>query len=67
MSEAKPRRRRVRTEPAAGSDPSPQSGRAELAAENTPAAWGDQSRSGVPQPEGPNDDQLLRDKPPHWG
>jgi hypothetical protein len=47
----------VRTEPAPGSDPAPQSG--EPADEDDPKAWGDSSDG--------NDDRLRADKPPHWG
>jgi len=48
----------VRTEPAPGSDPAPAA--VEPAAEDDPRRWGD-------VPATSRDDELRRDKPPHWG
>jgi hypothetical protein len=50
-----------------GSDPTPQAGKPVLAVEDTLAAWGDATSAPSTDPKGPNDDQLRRDKPPHWG
>ncbi|GGF17884.1 hypothetical protein [Subtercola lobariae] len=61
-------RRRVQTEPVAGSDARPQSAATlspELAvvkaAEDT-----DDTREATPPGAGPNDERLKADKPPHW-
>ncbi|MFD3447056.1 hypothetical protein ACFDTO_20865 [Microbacteriaceae bacterium 4G12] len=59
--------RRARTQPVAGSDPTPQRevpGAAPVrASEDTDQAWGDRPASG----SGENDERLRRDVPPHWG
>ncbi|MDH2444179.1 hypothetical protein QDR37_09505 [Amnibacterium sp. CER49] len=47
----------MRTPPAPGSDPAPQSG--DVAAEDEPRAWGDRGDG--------NDARLREDVPPHWG
>ena len=83
MSDARPKKHpRVQTGPVRGSDPTPQLGVVPVvAAEDDPVHWGDgagptdASVSPVIQPRapkhradvGPNDAQLLRDVPPHWG
>ncbi len=57
---AEPRKhRRVRTDPAPGSDPTPQA-RAETvrAAEDAEETWGDRADG--------NDGRLRADKPPHY-
>lgn len=59
--------RRAQTAPAPGSDPTPQAGKPVLAAEDTLAAWGDASGTPSTESENPRDEQLRRDKPPHWG
>lgn len=57
--------RRVSTPPVPGSDPHPQQTArdAELASEDSPAAWGDAPKA----PETENDGRLVRERPPHWG
>jgi hypothetical protein len=58
-------RRRVSTDPAPGSDPTPQAspeGTPVRATEDTDESWGDRPASSA----GPNDDRLKRDVPPHW-
>lgn len=56
-------RRRVRTSPAAGSDPAPQGAVPAVAAEDDPRSWGN---AGDGAGEDSNDEQLQRDVPPHW-
>ncbi|WP_150308079.1 hypothetical protein [Planctomonas psychrotolerans] len=63
--------RRVRTEPAPGSDPTPQAlpGRDApiRAGEDTDAAWGAAAGSATRESgAGENDERLRRDVPPHW-
>ncbi len=54
------RSRRVQVPAVPGTDPAPQYGlEVTRAAEDTDAAWGDNSES--------NDSDLKRNKPPHWG
>ena len=66
------RPRRVRTEPAPGSDPTPQSlprGPAPArASEDTDRAWGDAGgrTDANENDERENDERLKRDVPPHW-
>lgn len=48
--------RRARLTPVPGSDPEPESGPAEV---SPPPTWPKGAR-------GPNDDQLMRDVPPHY-
>ena len=52
--------RRVRTDPAPGSDPAPAS--MHLAAEDDERSPGDAPATGA----GANDDRLRQDKPPHY-
>jgi high-mobility group nucleosome-binding domain-containing protein 2 len=55
--------RRVRTEPVPGSDPTPQVPHQVVrAAEDADESWGERR---TPR-EGPNDEQLRRDVPPHY-
>ena len=55
--------RRVRTEPVPGSDPSPQLPQTPvLASEDADESWGDRPRGA----KSGNEEQLLRDKPPHY-
>ncbi|CAD6003205.1 hypothetical protein [Agreia sp. COWG] len=58
-------RRRVKTDAAPGSDPTPQRADGSAVAkadEDTDASWG------APAPRGSdrNDDRLKQEKPPHW-
>ena len=58
-------RRRVTTDAAAGSDPTPQradGSPVEKADEDTDVSWGDPSPRGSDK----NDDRLKLEKPPHW-
>ncbi|MCD5346458.1 hypothetical protein [Agromyces sp. S2-1-8] len=54
------RARRAKLTPAPGSDPSPEAPVA--------PAEGDQSgdTTGMPRRTSPDDERLLRDRPPHW-
>jgi hypothetical protein len=57
-------RRRVVTDPAPGSDPTPQSSAdAVRASEDTDAAWGAADRGARGHD---NDERLRQDVPPHW-
>ncbi|WP_368497080.1 hypothetical protein [Herbiconiux sp. A18JL235] len=73
MQVKKTGRRRVSTDAVAGSDPTPQTAppgsttAPTRAAEDTDEAWGAApAASPARASEGPNDDRLRRDVPPHW-
>lgn len=71
MTEPAPRKRRRVTRPAAeGVDPNPSDhALGARAAEDRPEGWGEGvagARGGAVKP-GENDEQLRRDRPPHWG
>ncbi|MFD1714460.1 hypothetical protein ACFSBZ_08270 [Amnibacterium flavum] len=56
--------RRVRTEPVPGSDPTPQLPQQVVkASEDADEGWGGQPSRGS---KSGNEEQLLRDKPPHY-
>lgn len=68
MSERSTRKSRRASRPAPeGVDPAPSEHTlGAVAAEDRPESWGDgrQSKQGI---RSENDDQLRRDRPPHWG
>lgn len=52
-----------------GVDPTPAHSGAELAAEDDPRNWGDRDGGGEPGSgaSSARDEEIKRDKPPHWG